>query len=98
MASVIVWYDKHGESFWPCGNDEEWVKSSWAILDIKLTAGHYYLDDDPDLEEVKRVVREKDDSFVTYRSGRKEPLAWKLVEDRSDYEYERITLEHLQEV
>ena len=32
MSKIIVCYEKHGEHFWDASNDEEWAKSSLAIL------------------------------------------------------------------
>lgn len=98
MGDIIVWRDDDADIYYPAWTDELWAKSAIAILKRKLDLGWYYSEDDDEYQEVLRVVDEHDLSFVTYRSGRKEPLAWKLVELRSDHEYEGVSLEHLQEV
>lgn len=45
-------------------------------------------------ERIKAVVEAQDDSFETVGRSR-EPKAWRLLEARSDHEYERIELEDL---
>ena len=53
--------------------------------------------------EIKRVVEGQDASVYEWEASdgtmrtRNEPIAWKLLEDRSDHEYERVALEGLQE-
>ena len=54
--------------------------------------------------EIKRVVEEQDASVYEWENSkgemvsRGEPLAWRLLSERSDHEYERVELEGLQEV
>jgi hypothetical protein len=98
MTQILVEWGDDATFFWPASTDEERAKSSIAILKNKLDFGYYYSESDEDYADVKRVVEENDLSFVTYRTGRTEPLAWKLVENRCDHEYENVTIEHLQEV
>lgn len=43
-------------------------------------------------KEIERVVKEKDLSLVPFRKTEKRPIAWILLNDRSDYEYERIEI------
>jgi len=55
-------------------------------------------------EEIDRIVRERDTSEHTWTDSkgeertRHEPKAWVILDNRSDHEYERVTLETLQEV
>jgi rubrerythrin len=49
--------------------------------------------------QVKELVESQDHTQVlTFKNGRTTPLSWSLLQDRSDAEYERVELEHLQEV
>lgn len=51
--------------------------------------------------ELERIVAEQDLSTVTVgrnKYERQEPRAWRILEERSDYEYERVSLEKLEEV
>lgn len=49
-------------------------------------------------DEMKELVESQDwTQMVTFKSGRQTPLAWHLLEQRGDYEYENVTLEDLQE-
>jgi hypothetical protein len=49
--------------------------------------------------QVKELVESQDHTAVlTFRNGRTTPLAWSLLSDRGDAEYERVELERLQEV
>lgn len=48
---------------------------------------------------MRAVVDNQDwQSVVTYKSGRTVPKSWVLLCERSDYEYENVRLEDLQEV
>jgi hypothetical protein len=50
-------------------------------------------------ERIKAVVEAQDDSLVTVGRGqfeRQEPKAWRLLDERSDHEYERVTIEDVE--
>lgn len=98
MSKIIVEWGKHGEAFWPASTDEDWAKSSLAILSRRFTEGYWYSEDDEYYPEIEQAVDSKDQGFITYRSGRKEPNAWRLLDIFSDHQYQRVTIEHLQEV
>ena len=66
--------------------DQSYAKRS--ILDAKENNDFY--------DEVKRVLAEHDMSTVTIGRGKHErqvPIAWNLLDSRSDYEYEYVSLE-----
>lgn len=49
-------------------------------------------------DRAEKCVADQDRSMVTIGRGKyahDEPVAWQLLQDRSDYEYERVTLETL---
>lgn len=50
-------------------------------------------------QQAKQVVENQDLSLITISEGtkweRQEPAAWRLLEERSDYEYERVSIEPL---
>lgn len=98
MGAILVEYGKHGETFWPASTEEEWAKSSLAILTLRFHEGYWYDKSYPDYAEIKRIVQEQDDSWFTYRSGRREPIAFEMLASRNDYEYERVEYERLQEI
>ena len=53
-------------------------------------------------DEMKKVVEEQSLRIDTYGAGtrheRREPRAWTLLRERSDYEYERVSLENIEGV
>jgi hypothetical protein len=50
-------------------------------------------------DEMRALVDNQDwESVVTFKSGRTEPKSWWLLDERSDHEYEHVSLEPLQEV
>jgi hypothetical protein len=44
-------------------------------------------------DEIKYIVETQDTGMITYRNGRVEPRAWRILDDRGDHEYEGVELE-----
>ena len=79
---ILIWNAKH-EDVLVCANDKEQEARAWLYLFKCMDDNGYYCD----LEE------DEADAYMAAKEG-SDRDAKRLLEMRSDYEYERITIEY----
>lgn len=83
---VLVWYDDHGDWFYDATTKQDLLESSLVALQDRINSEYIGMHEG-DEDHMKRAQEalEKEDGLAAYM----------LLEERSDYEYERISLEAL---
>lgn len=84
MRRVLFLTEKHGNRVFHADTDEDLEKSAKAIVSKRIEAGSYY--DDVDIEEAHQVI-----------TSSKKLAAYNFLLYRSDCEYEKVTLYHVEE-
>lgn len=94
---IIVVEEKHATYYLDASDLEAWKNNSWQLLKKRFEEGYWYLEDDPNYVVIKAEVENGPTTAWIGRPGtryhREVPVAWHLLDVRSDYEYENVSLE-----
>lgn len=87
---VIVANEKHNHRIINATTDEDWEAASLKLLTERH--GDAYYQGDPELESTVRRLIESGASEWRGSGINHRPLAWEILLNRSDYEYEHVEL------
>lgn len=83
MPRVLIWHDKHGDYIYDAETNEQLHDAAVRILEERLERGYIFWPEDHE-ERAQKIVE-----------GGEGPAAMQLLRERSDHEYEGISIDFL---